>query len=59
MLRRNLINLTKFNGELNLEIILNIINIDIIPLIHIQNIIILSDVSEKDVVHSQCSQRTS
>ncbi len=59
MLNKNLINLTKINGELNLDIILNIINIDIIPLIYIQNEIILSEKSGRDSVHSHSPQRTS
>jgi len=58
MLNKNFINLTKINGELNLDIILNIINIDIIPLIHIQNIVILSGQSERDSIHNHSPQRT-
>ena len=57
MFNKNLINLTKLYGEFSL---LNFINIDIIPLIHIHNIIILSGRSEKDSVYTNHhrSQRT-
>ncbi len=55
MFNKNLINLTKLYGEFSL---LNFINIDIIPLIHIHNI--LSGRSEKDSVYTNHhrSQRT-
>jgi len=57
MLNKNFISLTKSHVEFNLDIILDIIHIDILPSVYIQNKIILSDKPKRDSVRSRSPQR--